>query len=398
MSEQKKIRVAVLYGGRSGEHEVSLVSATNVIQYLDRSRFEVVPIGIDKEGVWFLGDDIFKQEITAPVLQKTLRLQRDQDRMLFNPDCLGKKMQHTSLSELITQSGQRLFDVVFPAIHGTLCEDGTVQGLLELADIPYVGCGVLASAVGMDKDFSKRLVMNSGIHVPPFIVIKRGQWDLNPMAYCDLVKQQLHYPVFVKPANTGSSVGVHKVKRPEELISAVQDAFQYDTKVIIEQGIDAIEIEVAVLEADHYGKDPVVSPVAEIKPVNHEFYSYAAKYLDETGAELIIPAGISTELQEEARELAKKIFSVLDCEGMARVDLFVERSTNRIYFNEVNTIPGFTSISMYPKLMEAAGIQYTELLTRLIMLAIARQDRRSKLSREYKAQVKAVTAPTGVVE
>lgn len=390
MSQQPKIRVAVLYGGRSGEHEVSLVSATNVIQYLDRTRFEIVPIGIDKEGAWYLGDDIFSKELTAPALKKTLHLQREEQRMLFNPELIGKPVQEMQPHELIAQAkpSERMFDVVFPVIHGTLCEDGTIQGLLESSDIPYVGCGVLASAVGMDKDFSKRLIMNAGIHVPPFVVIKRGHWELNAVAYCDLIKQQLQYPVFVKPANTGSSVGVHKVKRPEELMTAINDAFQYDMKVVVEQGIDAIEIEVAVLESDRYGADPIVSVVGEVQPVNHEFYSYAAKYLDETGAQLKIPASIPADLQEEAKELAKKIFTVLDCEGMARVDLFLERSTNRIYFNEVNTLPGFTQISMYPKLMDASGIGYTELLTRLIMLAIARQNRKTKLSRDCVVDVK----------
>lgn len=381
-TKRDKIRVAVLYGGRSGEHEVSLLSATNVIQNLDRSRFEVIPIGIDKEGAWFLGDDVFKKELTAP---KMIKLQRDAERMLFNPDLIGKSLQQVQPNQLIAQSknSERIFDVVFPVIHGTLCEDGTVQGLLELADVPYVGCGVLASAVGMDKDFSKRLIMNSGIAVPPFMVIKRGQWNHNADQFCDLVSKQLHFPVFVKPANTGSSVGVHKVKSKEDLSAAINDAFQYDVKVIVEKAIDAIELEVAVLESDQYGADPIVSVTGEIRPVNHEFYSYAAKYLDENGADLLIPPSISAELQEEVRLAAQKIFTVLDCEGMARVDLFLERGTHRIYFNEINSIPGFTQISMYPKLMAASGMSYSELLTHLVMLAIARHSRKSQLSREY---------------
>ncbi len=382
MKQQDKIRVAVLYGGRSGEHEVSLMSATNVIQHLDRSLFEVVPIGIDKEGAWFLGDDVFKKELTSP---KLIQLQRDSNRMLFNPDLIGKVPQHLQPNHLIQQhkNSERIFDVVFPVIHGTLCEDGTVQGLLELADVPYVGCGVLASAVGMDKDISKRLVMNAGIAVPPFMIIHQGRWSQNAEQFCTLITNQLSYPVFVKPANTGSSVGVVKVKCEADLMTAISNAFRYDVKVIVEKGIDAIEIELAVLESERYGEDPLVSVVGEIRPVNHEFYSYAAKYLDENGAELIIPAAISLELQEEARNTAKKIFSVLDCEGMARVDLFIERGTNRIYFNEINSIPGFTQISMYPKLMAASGISYSELLTRLVMLAMARHTRKSKLSRDY---------------
>lgn len=385
MNHSEKIRVAVLYGGRSGEHEVSLVSATNVIENLDRSKFEVVPVGIDKKGAWYLGDDIFKKELNSPAAKKMLRLQREEERMLFNPDLIGKKLQQFQPNQLIhSKNSDRLFDVVFPVIHGTLCEDGTVQGLLELADLPYVGCGVLSSSVGMDKDISKRLMISAGIGVAPFVVIRRGHWEQNPEHFVQLVSSQLSYPVFVKPANTGSSVGVQKVKHANDLTRAINEAYQYDTKIVIEKGIDAIEVELAVLESEKYGTDPIVSVVGEVRPSEkHEFYSYASKYLDENGAELFIPANIPQDLQEEARNLAKTIFTVLDCEGMARVDLFVERGTNKIYFNEINTIPGFTTISMFPKLMAATGIGYSELLTRLIHLAIDRHDRKSKLSREY---------------
>lgn len=381
MSKNNKIRVAVLYGGRSGEHEVSLMSATNVIQYLDRSRFEVVPIGIDKQGVWFLGDDILKKELSAP---STLKLLRDADRMLFNPDGIGKNLQAVQATQLLTQlkNSERLFDVIFPVIHGTLCEDGTVQGLLELAEIPYVGCGVLSSAVGMDKDVSKRLIANAGMCVPPYIVIKQGHWNLDSDHFCRLVATQLHYPVFVKPANTGSSVGVEKIHSPEDLRAGIQRAFQYDTKVLVEQGINAREIEVAVLESLQYGQDPIVSVVGEVRPT-HEFYSYAAKYLDENGAELLLPAPISDELKKTVQTFARNIFNVLECEGMARVDLFLEKDTNQIFFNEVNTIPGFTQISMYPKLMGATGISYSDLLTHLVLLAMDRYSRKSKLCREY---------------
>lgn len=380
MTQQNKIRVAVLYGGRSGEHEVSLVSATNVIQHLDRSLFDVVPIGIDKAGAWFVGDDVPKKELTSPNM---LRLQRDSERMLFTPECIGKKLQALPAESMLqTKKSGRMFDVVFPAIHGTLCEDGTVQGLLELADIPYVGCGVLASAVGMDKDFSKRLVKDAGIAIADFLVIKRGQWDHSPASFCQQVAKKLGFPVFVKPANTGSSVGVYKVKTPDDLVSAINNAFQYDVKVVVEQGIDAIEIELAVLESLEYGADPIVSIAGEVRPT-HEFYSYAAKYIDENGAELIIPAPISAEIQQQVQQTAKTIFTTLDCEGMARVDLFLERGTHKIYFNEINSIPGFTSISMYPKLMAASGVSYAELLTHLVKLAMARQERKNSLSREY---------------
>jgi len=383
MSTSKKIRVAVLYGGRSGEHEVSLASATNVIQNLDRELFDVVPIGIDKAGVWFLGEDVFKKELTD---QQPLRLLNDEERMLFKPDSIGKQMQPVRMTSLLpqTKNAERIFDVIFPVIHGVLCEDGTVQGLLELADVPYVGCGVLSSAIGMEKDISKRLVRDAGLNVVPYLVINRAKWDRDPAYFCKEVSNTLSWPVFVKPANTGSSVGVIKVKKAEELTDAVNNAFLYDTKVIVEQGIDAREIEVAVLESQQEDNDPIVSVVGEVKP-RHEFYSYTAKYLDEHGAELVIPAEISESVSDEVRRIAKTIFTVLECEGMARVDLFLERSTNKIYFNEVNTIPGFTQISMYPKLMDASGISYSELLTHLVMLAMRRHSRRTKLSREYVA-------------
>jgi len=381
MSESKKIRVAVLYGGRSGEHEVSLSSAMNVIQNLDRARFDVVPIGIDKQGVWFLGDDVLKKELNDPT---KLRLSRDAERMLFKPDSIGQPMQRVQSTQLLPQSNAsgRIFDVIFPVIHGTLCEDGTVQGLLELADVPYVGCGVLASAIGMEKDISKRLVKAAGIQVADYRVINRGLWDKNPAQFCQLIADEIGFPVFVKPANTGSSVGVEKVKRAEDLVSAIQNAFRYDTKIIVEQGIDAIELEVAVLESAEYGAEPIASVVGEVRPT-HEFYSYASKYLDEKGAELFIPAGISDELHVRVQNAAKMIFKVLECEGMARVDLFLERATHDIYFNEVNTIPGFTQISMYPKLMNASGMPYSDLLTHLVQLSIARHDRKLQLSREY---------------
>lgn len=381
MSTTEKIRVAVLYGGRSGEHEVSLVSASNVIQNLDRSRFEVIPIGIDKQGSWFLGDDVLKQELTAPAM---LRLQRDADRMLFNPDLIGKSFQQLQPAKHFSLTQGRIFDVIFPVIHGPLCEDGSVQGLLELADVPYVGCGVLSSSVGMDKDVSKRLVQNAGVLTAPYVVIKQGNWENHPQKICERISQKLPYPLFVKPANTGSSVGIHKVKHHEELTAAIDNAFKYDTKVLVEQGIDAVEIEVAVLESLDSNAEPVISVPGEVRPAAaHEFYSYASKYIDENGAELIIPAPLSEDMQQKIRQIAKQIFIALECEGMARVDLFLERGTNQIYFNEINTIPGFTTISMYPKLMAASGIEYSDLLTRLVMLAIARHDKKTKLSREY---------------
>lgn len=380
-----KIRVAVLYGGRSGEHEVSLLSASNVIQYLDRSRFEVVPIGIDKQGVWFLGDDILRKELAGLM---PLKLLQEAERMLFNPEGIsgGKHLQTLNPTHMAThfKNEGRLFDVIFPVIHGTLCEDGTVQGLLELADIPYVGCGVLASAVGMDKDVSKRLIQNAGMKVPPYVSFKLGQFERDANYFLNRIENELTFPVFVKPANTGSSVGVEKIKTSKDLLAAIKRAFIYDTKVIVEQGINARELELAVLENVEYGKDPIISVVGEIIPTDaHEFYSYAAKYLDEKGAALHIPAQVDHELFVKAQQFAKNIFNVLECEGMARVDLFLEKDTNEIYFNEVNSIPGFTQISMYPKLMQASGMSYSDLLTHLVTLAVDRHARKAKLSREF---------------
>jgi D-alanine-D-alanine ligase len=383
-AKSRKVRVGVLYGGRSSEHEVSLRSATNVIQNLDRSRFEIVPIGIDKQGAWFLGQDLALQDQTA-----VLELEQSVEKMLFTPGCIGKQPALRQAGEMLShlKNTERLFDVIFPVIHGPLCEDGTVQGLLELADVPYVGCGVLASAVGMDKDVAKRLVAHAGLDVPPYVAFKRGEWEKNPARFVALVSEALTYPVFVKPSNAGSSIGVHKVKCAEDLTAAIRDAFQYDTKVLVEQGVDAMEIEISVLESLDYGADPIVSVAGEIRPQNgHEFYSYASKYLDDDGAAIIIPADISKAVQAELNIAAKQIFAVLECEGMARVDLFLEKGTNRIYFNEINSIPGFTQISMYPKLMMASGFTYTNLLTHLVELAIDRHTRKSELSREYVAE------------
>jgi len=378
----QKIRVAVLYGGRSSEHEVSINSASNVIRHLDRTQFDVVPIGIDKQGRWFLGDDIVKKELSS----ESVTLLEDNTRLVFNPDYIGKSISALH-GQFITdlQLNQRLFDVVFPVIHGPLCEDGTVQGLLELAEVPYVGCGVLSSAIGMDKDVSKRLIAHSGISVPAFQVIKKSIFEINPHHALDSILQALTFPLFVKPVNTGSSVGIRKVKIQAELLPAIEYAFQYDTKVIIEQGINNImEIELAVLESREAGAAPIVSIPGEICPSHqHEFYSYASKYLDDQGAALIIPAPLSEKLQATLCHSAKQIFTTLECEGMARVDLFLERDTHKIYFNEINTIPGFTKISMYPKLMEASGMPYKELLTHLVMLALDRQTRKKELIREY---------------
>lgn len=383
MKPSDKIRVAVLYGGRSAEHEVSLRSAANVIQYLDPTLFEVIPIGIDKQGHWFLGKDIFAKSLE----HKKVSELHDDTHTWFTPEWVGKPVEKYQTKELIknltTQSANGLqFDVVFPVVHGTLCEDGTLQGLLELANLPYVGCGVLSSAIGMDKDVSKRLAINANIHVAPYLVIKQDQWQTKASYYSQQVAEKITYPVFVKPANTGSSIGITKVKAHEQLQAAVDEAFKFDTKVLVEKALNVIELEIAVLESLELDADPIVSVVGEIRP-RHEFYSYDAKYVDENGAELLIPAPVPDETKEQAQLIAKELFLTLECEGMARVDLFFDKDDKKIYFNEINTIPGFTQISMYPKLMDATGISYPELLTHLIQLAIKRYKNKSQLIRNY---------------
>jgi D-alanine-D-alanine ligase len=380
MKPIEKIRVAVLYGGRSSEHEVSLRSAANVIEYLDKSLFDIIPMGIDKQGNWFLGRDIFDKSLKNFTIPTML----DQPHAWFTPEWVGKSIEKQQVNEIVPKNRQngRLFDVIFPIVHGTYCEDGTLQGLLELADIPYVGCGVLSSAMGMDKDISKRLAIHAGIPTAPYIAFKYDQWQGDPQHYCKEIIEKIGLPVFVKPANTGSSVGINKVKTIEQLSSAIDQAFSFDTKVLVEKALNVFELEVAVLEALKPNTDPVVSVVGEIKP-NHEFYSYDAKYLDEHGAELFIPAPVSEEIQQRARTMAKDIFKSLECEGMARVDLFLEKDTGKLYFNEINTIPGFTHVSMYPKLMAATGISYADLLTHLVQLAISRHKIKSRLIRSY---------------
>ncbi|HEX8899423.1 MAG TPA: D-alanine--D-alanine ligase family protein, partial [Chthoniobacterales bacterium] len=259
------------------------------------------------------------------------------------------------------------------------------QGLLELADVPYVGCGVLASAVAMDKEMAKRVARDAGIPIVPYYALKHEQWKKEKDRVAEKIQRELGYPIFVKPANLGSSVGVHKVTDAGGLNAALEDAFRYDVKVLAEVAIDAREIELAVLENSDRGAEPLVSVPGEINPT-HEFYSYEAKYLDEKGAELIIPAKLDSHQTEQAQEIARSAFSAIECEGMARVDLLLDRSIGKFYFNELNTIPGFTSISMYPKLWEASGLSYRELLSRLIDLAVSRHERKRKLLREFHAQ------------
>jgi len=359
----KKLRVGILFGGRSAEHEVSLQSAKNIIDAIDKNTYEVVLIGIDKNGGWHLEEGSrFLLRTTESELRE---LPASGENLALVP---GKREE-----QLILLSGQQTpgsLDVVFPILHGPFGEDGTVQGLLKLANIPFVGAGVLGSAVGMDKDVMKRLLRDADIPIARFIVLNK--YSATEVDFDD-ARDQLGLPLFIKPANLGSSVGINKVRDREEFDRAVRDAFKYDNKVLIEECIDGREIECSVLG----NAQPVASVLGEILP-RHEFYSYEAKYLDENGAVLEIPAKVAPEISERIRQTAIKTFSTLCCEGMARVDFFL-RNGEEIIVNEINTIPGFTRISMYPKLWEASGLPYGELIDKLIALAMEKFEREKGL-------------------
>lgn len=371
----KKICVALLFGGRSAEHEISLQSAASVAKYLDPFRFEPLLIGIDKQGCWWADG-------TQQVLQKPELSLPTNSQVILNPHTNGQGQAHNNALISLTKENKSVFcskiDVVFPILHGPMGEDGTVQGLLEIAGLPYVSCNVIASAMAMDKDIAKRIAKQAGIAISPYLALKQGVWRKNQSACLDKILQTLHLPLFVKPANLGSSIGIHKAKTLEELYEAIDDAFRYDTKIVIETAVNAREIEIAVLENADYGEKPLASIPGEIIP-QHEFYSYTAKYLDAQGALLKIPAQLTPDQIQNAQSMAITIFEALECEGMARVDLFLDQDTGQFIFNEVNTIPGFTEISMYPKLWEASGIEYTPLLSHLIDLALARHTRRQKI-------------------
>ena len=365
----KKTRVIILFGGRSAEHEVSLLSARNVFLALDRERFEPLLVGIDKQGHWRIEPDKTLIDATGdPRLLKLVAAGRE----LAVP--VHPESKHLSPTD-DARPPMAGDDVVFPVLHGTYGEDGTVQGLLELADIAYVGPGHLGSAVGMDKDVTKRLLAQAGIPVVPWRMVTAHDMKRDP-AGCIALGSELGFPVFVKPANAGSSVGVSKVKSAAELPPALVAALVFDTKVLVEAGIDAREIECAVLGND----EPAASMPAEIV-VHHKdgFYSYDAKYVDADGADAKIPADIPEKTAARVRKLAVDTFRCLELAGMSRVDFFLDRTSGELYVNEVNTIPGFTAISMYPKMWEASGLPIKELVSRLIDLAIERRAARRAL-------------------
>src|SRR6267154_3508516 len=359
----KKIRVGILFGGRSAEHEVSLQSAKNIIDAIDANKYELVLIGIDKQGQWHLNEE---SRFLLPVTES------ESPELAITGEILALVLGQQN-NQLVASSGEKRLgslDVVFPVLHGPFGEDGTVQGLLKLANIAFVGAGVLGSAVGMDKDVMKRLLRDAGIPIGRFITVNR--YSSKEISFED-ARGELGLPLFVKPANLCSSVGIHKVTERAAFERAVRDAFNYDNKILIEEFIMGREIECSVLG----NENPIASVPGEILP-RHEFYSYEAKYLDENGAVLEIPAKLSSETLERIRQLAIRTFTVLCCEGMARIDFFL-RNSDEIIVNEINTIPGFTRISMYPKLWEATGISYSELIDRLIQLAIERFEREKRL-------------------
>ena len=353
----KKIRVGILFGGRSGEHEVSLTSAASVLKALDSKRYEVVPIGITREGKWLLGSAADK--LLPGVLE---------NGRAVAPSVDPSGPQLIPLSAELSPPGRQVpeVDVIFPVLHGTFGEDGTVQGLLELAGVPYVGAGVLGSAAGMDKDIMKKLFRDAGLPVVPWLVVLRGEWEKEPARVARRIGREIRYPLFVKPANLGSSVGISKVRQARELSAAMNLAASFDRKILVEKAVDAREIECSVLGNDR----PEASVAGEVIPVN-EFYDYEAKYVKE-GSELIIPARLNARQMEQVQQFSIRAFQAVDCAGMARVDFLLDRKKGKLFVNEINTIPGFTPISMYPKLWEASGLPYPRLVNRLIELAFER--------------------------
>ncbi|MDR0567676.1 MAG: D-alanine--D-alanine ligase [Spirochaetaceae bacterium] len=356
-----KIKVGILFGGKSAEHEVSLQSAKNVFDALDREKYTPVLIGIDKSGKWLLNNAA--EFLLDPDDPKRIRLNDSGGEVALIPQSRG------ALINLPGIRREQAVDVIFPILHGPFGEDGTVQGLLKLADIPFVGAGVLGSAAGMDKDVMKRLLRDAGIPIGKFLALKSHE----PVPHFAEVAAKLGSPLFVKPANMGSSVGVSKARNETEYQRALNDAFRYDTKIVIEEFIEGRELECSVLG----NEEPTASVPGEVIS-SHEFYSYTAKYIDEKGAVLAIPADIPAETAQTVQTMAVKTFQTLNAEGLSRVDFFL-KPDGTIAVNEINTMPGFTKISMYPKLWEASGISYAELIDRLIELAIRRFEKEKKL-------------------
>jgi D-alanine-D-alanine ligase len=389
-----KLRVGILFGGRSGEHEVSLLSAASVLQAIDKDKYEVVPIGITKDGRWLTAGDaenllqgkliLEARHLRAgdPEITQPAAVLARGEAVVVPPEPVHRQsglVPFQTEAVLTRRASDRAInvDVIFPVLHGTFGEDGTIQGLLELADIPYVGAGVLGSAAGMDKDVMKALFFAAGIPIVKHVTILRSQWEKEPKKIQKFVQGKLKYPVFVKPANLGSSVGISKAHDGKELGPAIEEAAKFDRKIVIEEGVGGKKSKAREIECSVLGNDePVASVPGEIVPVK-EFYDYNAKYLDE-GSELIIPAKLTRAETKKVQELAIRSFKSVDCSGLARVDFMMDPKSRKIYLNEINTMPGFTAISMYPKLWAASGLEYADLIDRLIRLGIERHTEKKK--------------------
>ena len=398
IERMKKLRVGILFGGRSGEHEVSLLSAASVLEAIDKSKYEVVPIGITKEGRW----------VTALHAENLLRGKSSEENVRASHLRAGDPQATTTAAVLAAGDGIIVppmpaaeslvpfestapappgaeavqVDIIFPVLHGTFGEDGTIQGLLELADIAYVGAGVLGSAAGMDKDVMKRLFADAGLPLVRHVTVLRREWQNNASKICKLIESKLKYPVFVKPANLGSSVGISKVHGRGELPAAMDQAGGYDRKIIVEQGVGGKRGKAREIECSVLGNDDAQASIAgEIIP-GKEFYDYAAKYRDE-GSELLIPAKLNKSQMKSVQQMAVAAFRAVDCSGLARVDFLMDPKSGKIYVNEINTMPGFTAISMYPKLWAASGVNYRQLIDRLIRLGVERHEEKKKNRYSY---------------
>src|SRR5438132_866807 len=390
----KKLRVGILFGGRSGEHEVSLLSAASVLQAIDKDKYEVVPIGITKDGRWLTADDaenllqgklvLEPRHLRAgdPETTQAAAVLARGESVVVPPEPVHRQsglVPFQSDAGLTRRASDRAInvDVIFPVLHGTFGEDGTIQGLLELADIPYVGAGVLGSAAGMDKDIMKSLFRAAGLPIVKHVTFLRGAWEDEPKKVHKFVEKNLKYPVFVKPANLGSSVGISKAHNREELGPAIEEAAKFDRKIVIEESVGGKKHKAREIECSVLGNDkPQASVPGEIVPCK-EFYDYNAKYLEE-GSTLVIPAKLTRSEAKKVQELAIRAFQAVDCSGLARVDFLMDAKTRKIYLNEINTMPGFTSISMYPKLWAASGVSYPELIGRLIQLGLERHQDKKK--------------------
>lgn len=377
MSQKKKIRVGILFGGRSAEHEVSILSAQSVYKALDPAKYDVTMIGIGKDGRWLLPRETKALLATSDV--RAVKIPTDATAVTLLP------YESENNSVIAVDAGGpsvSKFDVIFPVLHGSYGEDGTMQGLLELANVAYVGSGVLGSAIGMDKEIAKVLFAAAGIPVVPFRTVRKHEFLKHGQKIVEQAAAEFGYPLFVKPANMGSSVGVHKIKNAGEAMAKFSNAFLYDTKVLVEKAIDAREIECSVL-GNH---EPRASVLGELSST-HEFYSYEAKYVDPDGAKYDIPAkNVPADVEKKMRDFAVRAFTAIECRGLGRVDFFLDKKTNEIYLNEINTIPGFTSISMYPKMWAATGLSYAELIDELIRLAISQHEEKSSLKTSYQGE------------